>query len=61
MKRIGILVLLILMLLMATTSMAFGALVLDHSFPEDGGSDYQAINFAVKLYINHEIGRETCM
>ncbi|HPD90284.1 MAG TPA: Ig-like domain-containing protein [Bacillota bacterium] len=58
MKRIGILVLLILMVLMATTSMAFGALVLDHSFPEDGGSDYQAINFAVKLYFNQDVSVE---
>jgi methionine-rich copper-binding protein CopC len=58
MKRRGFLVILIAVLLMSTTSMAFGALVLEESFPEDGGTDYQAINFAVKLYFNQDVNVE---
>lgn len=58
MRRIPILVSLILVLIIATSSTAFGALVLKESFPKDGGTDYNAMNFAVKLYFNQDVNTE---
>ncbi len=55
MKRILILISMLLVLLMATTQAAFGTLILEKSFPKDGGDNYQAMNFAVKLYFNQDI------
>lgn len=58
MRRIGLVISLIIVLLVSCTTMAFGALELESSFPEDGGSDYQAMNFAVKLYFNQDVAIE---
>lgn len=58
MKRILILISMLMVLLMATTQMAFGTLVLEKSSPKDGGDNYQAVNFAVKLYFNQDVNLE---
>lgn len=55
MRRIGVVISLIIVLVLVSTTLAFGALELESSFPEDGGSDYQAVNFAVKLYFNEDV------
>ena len=55
MRRIGAVISLIVVLIMSSTTLAFGALELENSFPEDGGSGYQAMNFAVKLYFNQDV------
>lgn len=59
MKKIGVLLSLISILVLMTTSLSFGALELESSYPEDGGEDYQSMNFAVKLYFNEDIKAET--
>lgn len=58
MRRIGAVISLIIVLVLSCTTLAFGSLELERSFPEDGGSDYQAVNFAVKLYFNEDIALE---
>lgn len=55
MRRIGAVISLIIVLVLSCTTLAFGALELERSYPEDGGSDYQAMNFAVKLYFNQNV------
>jgi hypothetical protein len=58
MRRIGAVISLIIVLVLSSTTLAFGALELESSFPEDGGTDYQAMNFAVKLYFNQDVSLE---
>ncbi|MDX9888703.1 MAG: Ig-like domain-containing protein [Anaerovoracaceae bacterium] len=55
MRRIGAVISLIIVLVLSCTTLAFGALELERSYPEDGGIDYQAMNFAVKLYFNQNV------
>lgn len=58
MRRIGVLLSLVFVMVFMTTSLAFAALELESSYPEDGGTDYQSMNFAVKLYFNEDVRAE---
>ncbi len=58
MRKIGVLLSLVSILVLLTTSLSFGALELEASYPEDGGTDYQSMNFAVKLYFNQDVKAE---
>lgn len=58
MRKIGVLLSLISIMILMTTSLSFGALELESSYPEDGGEDYQSMNFAVKLYFNQDVKAE---
>ncbi len=58
MRRIGVLLSLVFVMVFMTTSLAFATLELESSYPEDGGTDYQSMNFAVKLYFNEDVRAE---